>query len=158
MSALPTVPVIRTEFVLWSDVDPVNITRYDAYVRMIELGEDTLFRAVGLTIPVIATRWDIWLPRKLMHVDYHSPSKLADAVTVAAYLSRLGETALTLNVDVLDGTGARLHASAHLVLVCVGRAAFDKRPLPAELRAMLAPLECSVDDARARVQASRGRG
>ena len=152
MTAPPTTPVIRSEFVLWSDVDPVNITRYDAYVRMIELGEDALFRAAGLTIPVITSRWDIWLPRKLMHVDYHSPSRLADAVTIATYLSRVGETALTLNVDVLDGTGSVLHAGAHLVLVCVGCAAFDKRPLPSDLRAMLAPFACSVDDARARIR------
>lgn len=155
MTVLPMPPVIRSEFVLWSDVDPVNITRYDAYVRMIEFGEDALFRAAGLTIPIIADRWDIWLPRKLMHVDYHSPSRLAELVTVATYLSRVGETAVTLNVDVLDGSGARLHASAHLVLVCVGRAAFDKRPLPAALRALLAPLVCSADDARARVRTVR---
>ena len=147
MSA-PSVPSIYHEPVRWGDVDPVAITRFDAYLRFVEIGEDEMWRSSALSIPELRARFDVWLPRKLLHIDYDRPSKLGDRLTLVTYLSRLGTTGCTLHVDVMNHDATLLHAAAHLVLVSVTCAGFEKVALPAELRAMMAPLVVSVEEAR----------
>lgn len=148
------VPNIARDHVRWSDVDPVGITRYDAYMRFVELGEDALWRAAGLPVTVLQQQFAIWLPRKLLHVDYHARSRLGDRLAVVTYLSKLGETSVTLQVDVMLDDARTLVAAAQLVLVCVTRDGFAKTPLPDEVRAAMRTLVCTSDEARARAAAT----
>ena len=146
------VPTIYHEPVRWGDVDPVAITRFDAYTRFIEIGEDEMWRAASAPIHHLQETHDVWLPRKVLHVDYERPSGLGDRLTIVTYLSRLGSTGCTLNVDILNADATVLHAAAHLVLVCVTRDRFAKRPLPEALSAVMAPLVIPADEARRRAR------
>lgn len=146
------VPNLYHEPVRWGDVDPVAIARFDAYTRFIEIGEDEMWRAASAPIHTLQETHDVWLPRKVMHVDYERPSVLGDRLTIVTYLSRLGTTGCTLNVDVMNRDATVLHAAAHLVLVCVTRDGFAKRPLPEALRAVMAPLVLPVEEARRRAR------
>ena len=146
---IPAVPVLYHEPVRWGDVDPVAITRYDAYLRFVEIGEDELWRSVGVPLHDLQEQFDVWFPRKLMHVDYHVPSRLSDLLTIVTYLSRVGTTGCTLHVDVMDRSAGVLHAAAHLVLVCVTRADFAKCAIPPALRPKMLSLVTTVDAARA---------
>jgi YbgC/YbaW family acyl-CoA thioester hydrolase len=144
-------PFVQHEWVRWRDVDPAGIMRYDAYLRLLELGEEELVRAGQLPL------WDgrtagFWLPRKVVHVEYHRPSQLGDRLTLASYFSRLGTSSLTLHTDVLSADGRTLLAEAHLVVVAAsadGR--LSKVPLPDPLRVAAAPWTVSPAEARARV-------
>lgn len=141
-------PFLLTERVRWADVDLVGIMRFSAVTRFVELAEQELMRAAGLPYTQLFDQPAIWLPRRHLAIDYHSPARIDDALTILAYVSHVGTTSLTLNADLFQPDG-RLVAGSTAVVVCVGVEDFVKRPLPAELPAALAPFTLAVEAARA---------
>jgi YbgC/YbaW family acyl-CoA thioester hydrolase len=142
-------PFVISEYVRWGDIDLAGIICYGAYIRFYELAETEIFRSVGLPFRDMFERYDIWLPRKVMHTEFHSPALLDERLAVLTYFSRVGNTSLTINFDVMDADRGVLHATAYQVLVCVTRQKLAKRPLPAEVVAAIAPFVMSPEEARA---------
>lgn len=151
---MPAAPFRTSERVRWADVDLVGIMRFSAVPRFVELGEQEILRAAGLPFHEIFEAPEVWLPRRHLSIDYLSPARLDDLLAVDVYMSRLGTTSATMNVDLYTETG-RLVAATAMTVVCVGAVDFRKQPLPDRLRDALAPFLCSVDDARA-VRAGNG--
>jgi acyl-CoA thioester hydrolase len=142
-------PFVISEYVRWGDIDLAGIICYGAYIRFYELAETEIFRAAGLPFREMFERYDIWLPRKVMHTEFHSPALLDERLAVLTYFSRVGTTSLTINFDVMDADRGVLHATAYQVLVCVAREKLAKRPLPPEVVAAIAPFVMSPEEARA---------
>lgn len=142
-------PFVISEYVRWGDIDLAGIICYGAYIRFYELAETEIFRAAGLPFREMFERYDIWLPRKVMHTEFHSPALLDERLAVLTYFSRVGTTSLTINFDVMDADRGVLHATAYQVLVCVGREKLAKRPLPPEVVAAIAPFVMTPEEARA---------
>lgn len=140
-------PFVISEYVRWGDIDLAGIICYGAYIRFYELAETEIFRAAGLPFKEMFDRYDMWLPRKLMHTEFHSPAVLDERLKVVTYFSRIGTTSLTINFDVMSADGA-LHATAYQVLVCVARSTFEKKPLPSEVVRALQPFVMAPDEAR----------
>ncbi len=143
------IPFLVSEFVRWGDIDLAGIICYGAYIRFYELAETEIFRAAGLPFREMFERFDIWLPRKVMHTEFHSPAVLDERLAVLTYFSRIGTTSVMINFDVMDAPREVLHATAYQVLVCVSRQGLVKRPLPPEIVAAIEPWVMSPDDARA---------
>jgi YbgC/YbaW family acyl-CoA thioester hydrolase len=139
---------VISEYVRWGDVDLAGIICYGAYIRFYELAETELFRAVKLPFGEMFERFDMWLPRRVMHTEFLSPALLDEQLSVAAYISKVGNTSLTINFDVM-GAGGALHATAYQVLVCVHRGDLARRPLPREVIEALEPYTMSPAEARA---------
>lgn len=142
-------PFVISEYVRWGDIDLAGIICYGAYIRFYELAETEIFRSVGLPFREMFERYDIWLPRKVMHTEFHSPALLDERLAVLTYFSHVGNTSLTINFDVMDADRGVLHATAYQVLVCVTREKLTKRPVPPEVVAAIAPFVMSPDEARA---------
>lgn len=142
-------PFVISEYVRWGDIDLAGIICYGAYIRFYELAETEIFRAVGLPFREMFERYDIWLPRKVMHTEFHSPALLDERLAVLTYFSRVGNTSLTINFDVMDADRGVLHATAYQVLVCVGREKLAKRSLPPEVVAAIQPFVMTPEEARA---------
>ena len=141
-------PFVINEYVRWGDVDLAGIIHYGAYLRFYDLAETEIFRAAGLPFKEMFERFDLWLPRKLMHTEFHAPARLDEQLKVVTYFSHVGRSSLTINFDVLSVDGRRLHATAHQVLVCVCRTEFAKKPLPPEVIQALEPFTMSSKEAR----------
>jgi YbgC/YbaW family acyl-CoA thioester hydrolase len=144
---MPARPFVLSERVRWADVDLVGIMRFSAVTRFAEMAEQELLREAGLPYRLIFEAPEVWMPRRHLSVDYLAPARIDDLLTLVTYVSRLGETSLTLNVD-LRHEGGTLVAAAAMVVVCVTVADFTKRPLPRVVREALAPFACSVEEAR----------
>jgi YbgC/YbaW family acyl-CoA thioester hydrolase len=142
-------PFVISEYVRWGDIDLAGIICYGAYIRFYELAETEIFRAAGLPFREMFERYDIWLPRKVMHTEFHSPALLDERLAVLTYFSRVGDTSLTINFDVMDADRGVLHATAYQVLVCVTREKLQKKSLPPEVVAAIAPFVMSPEEARA---------
>jgi acyl-CoA thioesterase FadM len=84
-----------------------------------------------------------------MHTEFVSPALLDERLAVLTYFSRVGNTSLTINFDVMDADRGALHATAYQVLVCVTREKLAKRPLPPDVVAAIAPYVMSPEEARA---------
>lgn len=150
LPSMPAAPWIGHEYVRWRDVDPVGIMRYDAYIRLVELGEEELVRAAGMPWSE-GTAPAIWLPRKVVHLEYHRPSRLGDRVAIASYIGRLGHTSLTLHVDILSADGGTLLVETQMVVVAATTdGSLAKVPLPEGLRRSADPWTVPVAEARAR--------
>jgi acyl-CoA thioester hydrolase len=141
-------PFTTSDYVRWADVDLAGIMRYDAYLRLVDVAETDFFRAIGAPIGALAQRLGVWLPRKVVRLEFHAPSRLDDALRLTVYVSRLGRTSLTLVVDVADPAAGARKASVEMVLVCVGTGDFAKRELPAELVDMMHPYVVAGDGGR----------
>ena len=142
-------PFILSEYVRWGDIDLAGIICYGAYMRFYEMAETEIFRAVGLPFKDVFERFDIWLPRKILHTEFHSPALLDEQLEVLTYFTRAGTTSVTINFDVMDAGHRTLHATAYQVLVCVSKQGFAKRPLPTEILRAIEPYVMTCEEARA---------
>jgi acyl-CoA thioester hydrolase len=141
-------PFVTTEYVRWEDIDLAGIARYGSYTRFLDVAETDLYRSLGKPLSVLHAQYKVWLPRKVMHVDYFSPARLDDQITIAAYFSHIGRTSLTMNFDLLRDDRKTMIAAAHLVLVCVS-VALEKIALPPEFRELVDQYVMSSEEARA---------
>ena len=142
-------PFVVHERVRWADVDLVAIMRFSAFPRLVEVAEQELLRAAGLPYATLFAAPRIWMPRRRLEIDYIAPARLDDDLALVTYVSRMGDTSLTLQVDVRNAASQTLIAAATMVVVCVTVEGFAKRPLPRITREQLAPFVLSVDEARA---------
>jgi YbgC/YbaW family acyl-CoA thioester hydrolase len=150
LSATPApAPFVLSEYVRWGDIDLAGIICYGAYLRVCELAETEVFRAAGLPFSEMFQKYDIWLPRKVIHAEFEAPALLDEQLRVVTYFSHIGTTSLKINYDMMNADASLLHAAAHQVLVCVSRKGFKKMPLPDGVRLALSRFALDSDTARA---------
>jgi acyl-CoA thioester hydrolase len=135
------------ERVRWADVDLVGIMRYSAFTRLVEFAEQELLRDAGLPFSEMFQAPDVWLPRRQLTLEYFAPARIDELLELEAFVSRIGETSMTYQVDVRNENGL-LIAAASLVVVCVTAESFAKAPLPREYRKKMLPYLVTVEAAR----------
>jgi YbgC/YbaW family acyl-CoA thioester hydrolase len=141
-------PFVVSDYVRWGDVDPEGIIRYDAYARFMELAEGDFFRALGLNYSDFVQRYQIGVPRRVMHVEFLSSPTLDEKLEVRVYVSHVGTTSMKLNFD-FYGLGGVARAVGSLVIVCVDlRSARVKRPWPPEILQLIAPYRIDAEGTR----------
>jgi len=138
-NAPPAKRFVTTEYVRWSDIDYARIMRYSAYPRFLELAEAELFRSLGVQYHELFTRFGISLPRRTMHFDFHGPARLDDQLELAAWFGHMGATSLRFDLEIRQAASRELVATGQMVLVCTAVEVLEKRPIPEELRALIAP-------------------
>lgn len=123
------------EFVRWSDVDKAGIICYGSYVRFFEIAETELFRSVGFPYSTMFDELDIWLPRKLLHFEFHHPALLDDLLDVESWIGRVGRTSLQLNFSTskLVDDARVVTATGHVVMVATDRENMRPVPIPPRL-------------------------
>jgi acyl-CoA thioester hydrolase len=141
-------PFVTTDYIRWEDIDLAGIARYSAYTRFLDIAETDLYRSLGTPLSKLHAQYKVWLPRKVMHIEYFAPARLDDQVVIAAYFSNIGRTSVTMNVDIFRDNRKTLIAAAHLVLVCVD-IALAKIALPPEFRELVERHIMSTEEARA---------
>lgn len=138
------VPFRVSERVRWEDVDLAGVVRYSAYARLYDVAEAELWRAVGTSIPDLIDRVGIWLPRKVLHLEYHAPARLDALLEIRLAVTAIGTSSLTLEGEMWSADGITHHASVRVVLVCVD-VTFAKYALPVEVKDRLAPYRVARD-------------
>lgn len=124
--------------VRWSDCDPLGIIHYAAYLRMFEVAEHEMFRAAGLPYEILRKSGGVWLPRKALQMEFHTPAQMDEAVTIESWYSRVGETSMTLRFEVYRESDRAHRASGTLTVVCVHKETMLKYPIPADVREKIA--------------------
>jgi acyl-CoA thioester hydrolase len=140
-------PFRISEFVRWADVDYAGIIRWDAYCRFMELGENEMFRSLGISYREFERRFDFDIPRRALHLDFESPPTLDEQLDIEVYVSHVGTTSLTISFD-MYGTGGAIRALGSLVLVCVTRKGMRKRPWAPEFLSLIDRYRLTTEEAR----------
>jgi acyl-CoA thioester hydrolase len=126
------------ERVRWSDCDPFGIIYYGAYVRLFQVAEEELFRACGLPFAQLRMSLGVWIPRKALHAEFHSPAELDEEVAVQAWFARVGTTSITMQFEVYRASDRAHRATASLAVVSVDKATMTKKAIPEEVKQKLA--------------------
>ena len=122
----------------WADSDPMGIVFYGAYIRLIGVAESEMFRACGLPVHEMRLRRGVWIPRKALHLEFHSAADLEEEVIVQAWFGRIGTTAITMRFEFYRAADRAHRASGSLTVVSVERDPMTPRPIPQDVRDLLA--------------------
>ena len=112
----------------------MGIIWYGTYLRFIKAAEHELFRACGMAYSEKLTSRGLMLPRKALHLEFHSPAQLDEEVIVQTWFSKIGTTSFSMRFEVLRASDRASRASASLTVVHVDAETMRPRPLPAEAR------------------------
>lgn len=148
-------PHVSVERVRWADVDLVGIARFSAFTRFVEHAEQEWLREAGLSYSDVLEKADAVMPRRHLSIEYFAPARLDDPLMLVTYVSRVGETSLTFNVDVIALADGAPRASAEVVVVAVSSRDFAKKPLPNMVRDAVASYTLQRDAARAAAESIR---
>jgi len=127
------------ERIRWSDSDPFGIIYYGAYIRLFQAAEEELFRACGLPFEKLRKERGVWIPRKALHAEFHSPAELDEEVLIEVWFARIGTTSLTMQFEVYRASDRAHRATGTLTVVSVDKETMTAKALPAEVKARLAP-------------------
>lgn len=126
--------------VRWGDLDAAGIVYYPRYLHFCHVGMEEFFRhVVGTPYPQVIGEHGIGLPSVRTEVEHRRPIRYADAVELEAEVTRVGTTSVEWRHRFWHAGDARPSTEARIVTVCVAMATFEKAPVPAWLRAKLAP-------------------
>ncbi|HEX9565368.1 MAG TPA: thioesterase family protein [Gemmatimonadaceae bacterium] len=114
----------------WADSDPMGIVFYGAYVRLIGVAESEMFRACGLPVNEMRFARGVWIPRKALHLEFHSAAALEEEVLIQAWFGRIGTTAITMRFEFYRASDRAHRASGSLTVVSVERDGESMRPTP----------------------------
>lgn len=136
----PSLPFVVHDRVRWSDCDPLGIIFYGAYIRLFEIAEHELLRAVGLPFDVLRGERGVWLPRKAFAVEFAAPAAMDEEVAIRAGIAAIGRTSITFAFAVERARDGAPRARATLTVVCVEKDSLAKFPVPGWLKEALAPM------------------
>lgn len=122
----------------WADSDPMGIVFYGAYIRLIGVAESEMFRACGMPVHEMRLKRGVWIPRKALHLEFHSAAELEEEVIVQSWFGRIGTTAITMRFEFYRASDRAHRASGSLTVVSVERESMRPRPIPGEVKALLA--------------------
>jgi len=121
----------------WSDSDPMGIIFYGAYIRLIGVAESEMSRACGLPVNELRFKRGVWIPRKALHLDFHSAAELEEEVLIQSWYSRIGTTSFTTRFEFYRASDRAHRASGSLTVVAVERDVMRPKPIPEDVRQML---------------------
>ena len=122
----------------WADSDPMGIVFYGAYIRLIGVAESEMSRACGLPVDELRMERGVWIPRKALHLDFHSAAALEEEIIIQSWFGRIGTTAITMRFEFYRASDRLHRASGSLTVVSVDRESMRPRPIPDDVKTMLA--------------------
>ena len=125
------------ERVRWNDCDATGIIYYGAYVRLVQVAEEELFRACGLPFAALRREMGVWIPRKAFHLEFHSPAQIDEQVAVQVHFSKIGTTSITMQFEIYRASDRAHRASASLTVVAVEKPEMRPRPIPDDVKEKL---------------------
>jgi YbgC/YbaW family acyl-CoA thioester hydrolase len=121
----------------WADSDPMGIVFYGAYLRLIGVAESEMFRACDMPVHTMRLERGVWIPRKALHLEFHSAAELEEEVLIRSWFGRIGTTAITMRFEFYRASDQAHRASGSLTVVSVERESMTPRPIPEAVKALL---------------------
>ena len=117
----------------------MGIVHYGAYIRLFQIGEEELLRACGLPYHELPIRRNVWIPRKALHMEFHSPAQIDEEVVIVSCFAKIGVSSITYAFEVYRASDRLNRASGSLTAVSVDKESVTPRPLPEDVKTMMRP-------------------
>ena len=120
--------------VYYEDTDAGGMVYHANYLKFAERGRSEMLRSLGFPHRRLGREEGVGFAVRRCLIEYRSPARLEDALTVDTTLTDVG--AATLNLRQCIRREGELIADLEVLIACIGR---DGRPrrLPSALRAVL---------------------
>ncbi|PKB81643.1 MAG: hypothetical protein BZY88_06075 [SAR202 cluster bacterium Io17-Chloro-G9] len=129
--------------VRWMEVDPQGIVYFGAYMDYLEVAWSEYFRNLGLSVYRIAQRgyFDTAVVKTV--AEYKAPARLDDMLELYTRITRIGNTSISLVVEIYPQDSDKLLTAVEAVYVGFDPESESSRPVPGEIRELVDHFEAT---------------
>ena len=127
--------------VRWMECDGQGIVYYGAYLGYLEIGQAEYYRNLGFAIYIIPQSgyFDFVVVKSTQ--EFKAPAKVDEIIELHVRVSNIGNTSLTLNLEIYAEGSDRLLTSIETVYVGYDTATESTRPVPDAIRELVTHFE-----------------
>ena len=127
--------------VRWMECDAQGIVYNGAYLGYLEIAQAEYYRNLGFAIYIIPQSgyFDFAVVKSTQ--EFKSPAKVDEIIELHVRVSNIGNTSLTLNLEIYPEGGDRLLTSIETVYVGYDAATESSRPVPDAIRKLVSHFE-----------------
>ena len=127
--------------VRWMECDGQGIVYNGAYLGYLEIGQAEYYRNLGFAIYIIPQSgyFDFVVVKSTQ--EFKAPAKVDEIIEVYVRVSNIGNTSLTLNLEIYAEGNNRLLTSIETVYVGYDTATESTRPVPDAIRELVIHFE-----------------
>ena len=127
--------------VRWMECDGQGIVYNGAYLGYLEIGQAEYYRNLGFAIYIIPQSgyFDFVVVKSTQ--EFKAPAKVDEIIEVHVRVSNIGNTSLTLNLEIYAEGNDRLLTSIETVYVGYDTATESTRPVPDAIRELVTHFE-----------------
>ena len=127
--------------VRWMECDGQGIVYNGAYLGYLEIGQAEYYRNLGFAIYIIPQSgyFDFVVVKSTQ--EFKAPAKVDEIIEVYVRVSNIGNTSLTLNLEIYAEGNDRLLTSIETVYVGYDTATESTRPVPDAIRELVIHFE-----------------
>ncbi len=123
----------------FGDVDSAGIVYYPRYLHYCHVAMEEYFAGVlGVPYPRLVAGERLGFPAVRLEVDFKRPLRYGDAIEIEVAIEQAGASSLAFRFTFFRSGEEEPAAVARVVTVCLDLDRFEKRPLPAWVRAAAA--------------------
>ena len=123
--------------VRWTECDAQGIVFNGAYLGYLEIAQAEYFRNLGFSIYRIARRGYFDSAVVKADLEFKAPARVDDILELHTRVARIGNTSLTLAVEIYSEKGKKLLTQITAVYVGFHPETETTRPVPAAVRALV---------------------
>jgi acyl-CoA thioester hydrolase len=123
--------------VRWMECDAQGIVFNGAYMGYLEIAQAEYFRNLGFSIYKIAQRGFFDSAVVKATLEFKAPARIDDILELYARVSRIGNTSLTLDVEIYLQDSAKVLTTLQAVYVGFYPESGTTRPVPDEIRELV---------------------
>ena len=136
---------MTTVRVRWMECDAQGIVYNGAYLGYLEIGQAEYYRNLGFAIYIIPQSgyFDFAVVKSTQ--EFKAPAKVDEIIELHVRVSTIGNTSLTLNLEIYPEGSDRLLTSIETVYVGYDAATESSRPVPDAIRQLVTRFEETGD-------------
>ena len=127
--------------VRWMECDRQGIVFNGAYMDYLEVGQAEYFRNLGFSIYKIAQQGYFDSAVVKVEIEYKAPARVDDMLDTHVRVSHIGNTSLTLTIEIYQNHSETLLTTIQSVYVGYHADSGNTRPVPDEMRELITHFE-----------------
>jgi acyl-CoA thioester hydrolase len=129
--------------VRWWECDPQGIVYFGAYMNYLEVGQSEYFRHLGFSVYRVAQRGYFDTAVVKTAAEYKAPARLDDVLDLCVRVSSIGNTSLSLDMEIYPQDGDQLLTVVQAVYVGYDARSGSTRRVPDDVRDLVKHFEAT---------------
>lgn len=123
--------------VRWMECDAQGIVYNGAYLGYLEIGQAEYYRNLGFAIYTIPESGYIDFAVVKSTLEFKAPAKVDEIIELYVRVDKIGNTSLTLNMEIYPEDSDRLLTSIETIYVGYDAASESSKPVPDDIRQLV---------------------